>query len=308
MQPQARHLSDASHDRALVIGASGLVGRALTARLADRAVPVFRSRPVLGGLRFDAETDPPVALLRAADRVSVVYMLHGVVNPDACARDPVGSAAVNVTAMQALVEACWATGALPVFVSSDYVFDGSRGMWREEDALCPTTEYGRQKAAMERWLAASGRPYLVTRLSKVISEDPSVHSVLAQLLPDIRAGRTLRMAIDQVFSPAHVDDVAAALEALPALGLRGVINVAGPEPWSRHDLVALLLDEIRTCAPTIAARLDPISLREVPFLEPRPLNTSLDTSRLEALRPGGFRSMRSVAVAIAEAAFRPRPA
>lgn len=280
------------------------MGRALAARLGPlRAVPAYRTRPVAGGLRFDAGVDEPRRLFAAAGPVDVVYLLHGAVNPEACARDPAGSAAVNVAGMQALVEAAWAAGALPVFASSDYVFDGTRGLRQEDEAQCPTTEYGRQKAAVERWLAASGRPHIVARLSKVVSEDPGVHSVLAQLLPDIRRGATLRMATDQIFSPAHVDDVADALAALPDLAVRGILHVAGPRPWSRHDLTATLLRAIGARAPGITAPLTPISLREIPFQEARPLNTSLDTSRIEALRPGRFRPMEDVAEAIADAAF-----
>jgi dTDP-4-dehydrorhamnose reductase len=280
----------------------------LAARLGTaRAVPVFRTRPVAGGLRFDAGIDPPSALFTAAGPVGPVFLLHGAVNPEACARDPAGTAAVNVTAMQALIEAAWAAGALPIFASSDYVFDGTRGKRREHEAQCPTTAYGRQKAAVEQWLAASGRPHIVARLSKVVSEDPALHSVLAQLLPDIRAGAVLRMATDQVFSPAHVEDVAAALAALPAMRVRGILHVAGPVPWSRHDLTAALLRAIARRTP-VTARLERISLRDIPFLEPRPLDTSLDTARIEALRPGGFRSMEQVAEAIATAAFGPAKA
>lgn len=282
------------------------MGRALTACLGPAsAVPVFRTRPVAGGLRFDAGVDAPAGLFAAAGEIQAAYFLHGTVNPEACARDPQGSAAVNVTGMQALIEAAWQAGALPIFASSDYVFDGTRGMRREEEAQSPTTEYGRQKAAVEQWLAASGRPHLVARLSKVVSEDPSVHSVLAQLLPDIRRGAELRMATDQIFSPAHVDDVAEALAALPALPARGILHVAGPRAWSRHDLTALLLRAVQARAPGITARLTPISLRDVTFLEARPLNTSLDTARIEALRPGRFRPMEQVAEAIAATAFAP---
>lgn len=305
MQPQEGALTATSPGRALILGASGFVGRALLERLGPaRAVGAFHARPLPGGVHFDAMTGTLADLVqRAGGDIGVLYMLHGAVNPEACARDPAGTAAINVAGVQRLVTEAQEMGILPVFISSDYVFDGTRGLRREDEAQCPNTEYGRQKAAVERWMQGLEGRWLVARLSKVVGEGADVHSVLGQLLPDIRRGAPLRMATDQIFSPAHVEDVAAALAALPALEARGIVNVAGPTPYSRHDLTALLLAALRRREPGLTATLVPISLREIPFLEQRPLNTSLDTSLLEGLMPGAFRPMPQVCAAIAEAAF-----
>lgn len=305
MQPSEVGLSGPAAGRALVLGASGFVGQGLLRALGEgRAIGTYHARPIPNAVPFDARTDDLATLLaRAGEGISRLYLLHGAVNPEACARDPVGTAAVNVSGVKRLVSDALNRGILPVFASSDYVFDGTRGLRTEDEPQCPNTEYGRQKAEVEQWMQALDAPCIVARLSKVVGEGEGVHSVLGQLVPDIRRGATLRMATDQVFSPAHVDDVATALAELPAYGMRGIINVAGPAPWSRHDLTALLLSSIRRRAPEIEAKVVPCSLREVPFLEQRPLNTSLSTTRLQGVLPWRFRSMEEVCDRLAAAAF-----
>jgi dTDP-4-dehydrorhamnose reductase len=298
--------SEVGLNRALVLGASGFVGRALLAALGPEAVGTHHARPWPGSIPFDATRDDLPALLdRAGGGIGRLYLLHGAVNPEACAADPAGTAAINVAGVQRLVADAVARGILPIFVSSDYVHDGTRGGRTEAEPLTPNTEYGRQKAAVEQWMAGLGAPWLVARLSKVVGEAEGVHSVLGQLLPEIRRGATLRMATDQVFSPAHVEDTARALAELPGLGARGVVNVAGPVAWSRYDLTACLLAAIRRRDPAITASLVPCSLREIPFREQRPLNTSLDTTKLQSLLPWRFRPMEEVCERIAETAFGP---
>src|SRR6185312_234130 len=106
-------------------------------------------------------------LKRSLDgEVSHVFLTHGAVNPELCARDPVGTAKVNVESVTRLLAEIMAAGATPIYLSTDYVFDGSRPLRREDEPQAPNTEYGRQKAAVERWLQSRTEPWIVARLSK----------------------------------------------------------------------------------------------------------------------------------------------
>ena len=113
----------------------------------------------------------------------------------------------------------------------------------------------------------------------------------------------MRCAVDQIFSPAHVNDTALSMKDLVAVGARGVFNVAGPESVSRYDLAKMLLDAIRPYSPDSLAELIAINLAEIPFYEARPLNTSLDASKLHSAIQRRFRSLESVCKEIAEHNF-----
>lgn len=286
--------------KSLILGASGFVGRALTRLIGhDRAVPVFCSRPIAGGIQFDASRESPGDLFaRAGDGVGVVYLLHGIANPDVCARDPAATARINVEGMKALIDEAIARSIVPIFTSSDYVFDGRQGSYDEHAPLSPSTEYGRQKAAIERHVLDRGCG-LVLRLSKVVGEHPVRQTVIGELVEPLMRGDRLRMASDQVFSPAHVDDIARALDWLPGQRQAGILNLAGARSWSRYDLACRLFAALRERNPRVRGEVTPCRLSDLPFVETRPLNTSLNTATLHGLLPFAFRSMDDVCEAAA---------
>jgi dTDP-4-dehydrorhamnose reductase len=296
--------------RAIVIGASGFVGRTILSQLGpDRAIGTGHRNSGAGLVHFDALEHGFADLEREMHRrmhkdVSHVFIAHGAINPEQCARDPVGTARINVESITRLISDVIAAGLVPVFLSTDYVFDGTKGLRDEDEPQSPNTEYGRQKAAVEQWLQSLPEPWLIARLSKVVSGDRNIHSVLGQWVNDIHDGRLMRSATDQIISPLHVDDIAGALIELAEKGSTGIYHVAGPDPISRYDLNKLLVGCIQAVDPDVRAVVEPCSLREIKFLEQRPLNTSLSTEKLQKTVDHPLRSMAQVCREIAEAHFK----
>ena len=289
---------------AFVVGGSGFVGQRLVALLGTRAVGTFNRHPFPGGLHFDARTDRLSDLLaRAKQPVSHVFVPYGTIDMEGCARDLEGTAKVNVDTVVAVLEDILAAGAVPIFVSTDYVFDGTRGPWRETDEPHPRMAYGAQKLAVERWLEGQPGRWLIVRLSKVVSGDPATHGMIGQWISEIRAGKPQRCATDQVFSPAWVDDVAGAMIKLAGTDAAGRYHLGGPQPFSRYDLLSLLISEIRKVAPEIAPTLTRCGLHDLPFLEKRPLCTALAIDKLQAKIAWRFRSMADVCREAAVAQF-----
>jgi dTDP-4-dehydrorhamnose reductase len=292
--------------RAVVIGASGFVGRAILSQLGpERAIGTGNSHAGVGLVRFNALAHG-FAHLKQNMRGDFTHVIlaHGAINPEQCARDPAGTAKINVDSITRLMSEVIEAGLTPVFLSTDYVFDGTRGLRTEDEAQCPNTEYGRQKAAVEQWLRARSEPWLIARLSKVVSGNRNIHSVLGQWVNDIVDGRPMRSATDQIFSPLHVDDVAAAIIKLAEQGDTGIYHVAGPDALSRYDLNKLLVGCIQVVDPGVRAAVEPCSLRDIKFLERRPLNTSISVEKLRNAVDTPLRSMARVCREIAEAQFK----
>ncbi len=286
--------------RLLILGASGFVGRHLYDRLGpERAVATFHSAPFPGGVRFDAGgMRLRDTLLRGAHGLKAAFLLHGRTKIDDCARDPEGSARVNAEGMMRAIDDLMEAGVKPLYASTDAVFDGSRGGWTEDDPPNPTLTYGRQKAAVEAYLRDKPVPWIVARLSKVVGSDDTGHSLLGEWIRQIEAGETIRCATDLVFTPAHVDDVAAALIRLAGEEFSGVFNVCGPQSMSRMALLQFLIDEVRRYR-DVQPRIVPCSIRDFPFVEPRPLDGSMLPDKLYRALGSRFRDMRSVCAELA---------
>ncbi len=268
--------------RALVIGASGLVGGALARTLEAEgwAVVGTAHTRTQSGLRvLDLADARAVSDAVASVAPHVVFLAAAFTNVDACEDDPARARRVNVDGPRAVAKACHAIGAELVFYSSEYIFDGTAGPYREADATNPVNVYGETKLEAERAIEASGVEALIIRTTGVYGWDRTSKDFAMQLWQRVSAGEVLRVPSDQVSTPTLVDNLAEISVRLVELGLGGIVHVAGRDRISRADFARRLVS-------TFA--LDGALIHAVPTAElgqraRRPLSGGLLTERMLGL-------------------------
>jgi dTDP-4-dehydrorhamnose reductase len=274
----------------LLLGASGSFGPALAQAFGARvAVRTYLSKPVAGGVRFDAASSPVDELLAPlAERPHAALILFGETRIDACAKEPGRTARINVDAVARVARELAARGVKPVFFSSDAVFDGTRAHWSEEDAPRPILTYGRQKLRAEGMISALREPWLIVRLPKLLS------GMVDGWVKELGEPKRILCATDQFFTPADEADAAQAVAALVDLDVRGLVHLPGPERLSRRALLEAVLGEVRGFFRPRAEIVD-CSLADIPVLEPRPLDASLRSVRLAGLKVPALRPASAAA-------------
>lgn len=194
-----------------------------------------------------------------------------------CARDPEGSARVNVTGTVALAGRLLDRGIPVLFLSTDKVFDGSRPLVPADTSPCPVSEYGRQKAAAEAALGAKmreGAPVAILRLAKVVS--PGIE-LLRQWLVSLRAGKPIRAFHDMMMAPTPVALVAQAIERLLAEPNSGIYQLTGPRDIA-YSQVALHLARSVGADPALVEAVSAYSAGLPPGSTAA--NTTLDSTAL----------------------------
>jgi dTDP-4-dehydrorhamnose reductase len=266
--------------RTAVIGAEGFLGHAFLEayrRVHPGAIGTVRGAPSSGLAHFDL-ADPggrPPSLADTGHREALI--LAGVGSIVRCERDPAGTRAVNVEGTVRCAEALLAAGVRPVFFSSDYVFDGSRGGYRETDAPAPGTEYGRQKAETEaRLIEVSGGDCRILRLSKIYAVERGGRTLLDEMAARLVAGDGVDAADDSIFCPTLREDLVAAVALVQARDLRGIVHVCGPEARSWHDLASALVSALGV-AQSLVRRC---SIDDIHRDPQRPKNISMRNERL----------------------------
>ena len=294
----------ADNPAVLLLGASGFLGPALAeASGPGGAIATHCRNPRPGSLYFDARESPVAGLLTGLrGRPKAAIIMLGITAIDACARDPNGTAAVNVHGVIRVIDELRALAIAPVFVSSDGVFDGGRGMWCEADAPAPILEYGRQKLAVERYVSSLPPPWLVVRLPKMLDPARNPRCMLTGWVEALGREKKILCATDQYFTPAAAPDVARALATLVRQNAQGVYHLGGPQRLSRRDLLdAVVAEYVRHAVPR--AQIVSCSLRDIGVLEPRPLDNSLDSSRFAQAFQCPFSNPKTVATAAVQAFF-----
>ncbi len=263
-------------DRVLLVGAAGLVGSHVRAALAGRdVVATFHHRPIDGGVFLDVTDAAAVRGLVAATRPTAVVLAAADPYVERCELEPEATWRINVDAAATVRDSAREHDALFVVFSSEYVFDGTAGTYREDDERRPLNEYGRQKVALED-LARELPRHLVLRISGVFGRQSAGRNFVLQLLDAVRAGQEFDVPSDQLITPTDAISLGRAVVELVDGGHVGVFHAAGPEILRRTEFARLVLD---------AFGLPPSLLRARPTAElglaaSRPLRAGLSVQKL----------------------------
>lgn len=276
--------------RLLITGASGQLGGYLLRELAGKGLAVVawsgsRRGDLFGFPLRPVDLADPKIVEREFSLASPTHVIHaGAVTRLADAhRDPEWADRVNHGGTTTLTNAASARGAGLFFISTDLVFDGCQGDYREDDPANPLSMYGRTKAAAEKAVLRYGL-HTVVRVSLLFG--PTVigrQSFFDEQVAALRQGRRVSLFEDEWRTPLSYQTAARSLLALvaqdrPPVGAAnggGIIHLGGPERLSRVEMGGRLADHLGCNRSAIM----PATRESASGPEPRPRDTSLDCSR-----------------------------
>jgi dTDP-4-dehydrorhamnose reductase len=257
-----------------VIGASGYIGAHLFRKYRETfadCIGTGFSRLSQGLTEFDLRNPEKTSLRLQETGHQAVIISSAMPNVGWCESHPTESYALNVQGTLKLAKLLASTPIKLYFMSSDYVFDGKTGGYTDQAKTCPVTEYGRQKAEVERELPNILDNYAILRLSKIYGTSWKDKTLIDDLASSLLKGQKLTVATDQFFSPTHVDDVVAMTLEVQNADARGVINLCHSQAYSRQQIAQKLVDALGV----FPELLHSAKLHSIPGMENRPLNTSL---------------------------------
>jgi len=267
----------------LVLGANGLIGQRIGRLLDTRGDPwrgTGRTRAGAGLIPLDITDPAAVAAAFEAVRPGVVYHAANLAGGvDFCESRPDEAAAFHRDATRALVAQCRAHDALLVFISTDYVFDGTSGPNREDDPKHPLNRYGAFKLEAEHLIVSGLDRHVIVRTTNVFGWDPETvtPNFVMGLARTLSAGKPMNVPSFLWGNPTDATDLAAALVELAVKPAHGVWHVVGSSFVDRFAWAT------RACE---VLGLDAALLREVagppPGMVPRPLRSWLSTDKFRA--------------------------
>ena len=258
--------------RILVTGAEGILGTAIRERLASGNTLYLWGRDEVDvrdrervfasakGIEFDSVIH--AAAMTAVDRCETELELAMVTNRD-------GTRHVAALAQE--------RGATLVYVSTDYIFDGTKeGPYVEDDPPKPINAYGRSKLAGEEAARETSEKTLVVRTSWVFGEGGK--NFVDAIAEKLQRGEAPQVVTDQRGSPTYARDLARGIEKLLRLGATGTVHVTNSGSTTWHGFAVEIARYLGSPLPVRETTSDAF-VRPAP----RPKNSVLSGERFRAL-------------------------
>ena len=244
----------------------------------------YQSRPIsppdVTPLALDLADEK--AIEDAVEKIQPGVIIHAAAwtHIDECEKDPERAFHINATATEILAELTSRLGCRLVFVSSDMVFDGETGDYKEDDDTRPINIYGKTKLMGEKFIRSVCQNYVIAR-SALIYGHPMTNagSFSETMLQTLRRGKIMPLFTDQFRTPILVQNLAQALLEIAGMTVTGTIHLGGGQRVDRYTFGRRLAVLNRFSE----AQCRAVSMADIPLAAPRPRDVSLNIHKANRL-------------------------
>ena len=266
----------------LVTGASGLLG----SRVAELALSeghevysAFNQHTINHGYPVRMDLTDLDSCRRVFENVRPEAVIHSaaLTNVDLCEVEKETAWRINVYGTELIARLCKEFNCFMVFISTDYVFNGERGLYSEEDQPDPINYYGYTKLKAEEAVRGILNDYCIVRTSVIFGSKPAAGKINFALwiLESLKQKRRINVVVDQINSPTLNTNLAEAILEILDRKLMGLYHIAGATPISRYDFACLLAEEFKLERELI----QPTTSDKINWIAKRPKNASLNVAK-----------------------------
>jgi len=268
----------------LVTGASGLLGSKvaeLTFSEGHDVYSAFNKHTINHGSPVRMDLTDLDSCRRVFENIRPEAVVHSaaLTNVDLCEVEKETAWRINVYGTELIARLCKEFNCFMVFISTDYVFNGEKGLYSEEDQPDPINYYGYTKLKAEEAVRSILNDYCIVRTSVIFGSKPAAGKINFALwiLESLKQKRRINVVVDQINSPTLNTNLAEAILEILDRKLMGLYHIAGATPISRYDFACLLAEEFKLERELI----QPTTSDKINWIAKRPKNASLNVAKAQ---------------------------
>ncbi len=263
----------------LVTGSAGLIGSQVVQDLAQQNHTVYScyhdAKPEHGTpTKLDITNQNEIKDTINDLKPDSIIHLAAMTGVDQCETQQDLAMKINSEATEIIAREASNQKAFFVYVSTDYIFDGKRGMRKEDDTPQPLGFYGKSKLSGERALNRLASPYAIARTSTPFGWHSTKKSFPVWVKENLESEKEIPVLVDQFTSPTYVPNLSAMLIEVAKRQIPGIIHLAGATRISRYDLAELVAENLNLDKKLLI----PTKTEEMNWKAQRPKDSSLDVS------------------------------
>ena len=272
----------------VLTGASGLLGRAIMAELSSdfNIIGLGLTRIHSGIQKLNLINTESVSAFLKTIQPHIIIHSAAERRPDISQNDPEGTVALNVEATRHLAKLASQMGSWMIYLSTNYVFDGTDPPYRPTDEANPLNFYGQSKFDGENVIRSETNQACILRLPALYGQVEFLSETsITQISEQIQSSDKIRIDHWAIRRPTWVNDVATVCRQIIEYRLsepdfNGIYHWSANEPMTKYQ-IAQTMGEVLNCS---TSHLVPDT--ELPVGAPRPKNCQLDCSDLATLGIG----------------------
>jgi dTDP-4-dehydrorhamnose reductase len=239
--------------KVLITGANGLLGQHLTKILLDRNYQVVATSRGESRLPFqpsdnytycemDVANAMDTLLVMEQEKPDVVVHAAAMTQVDDCELRPQQCEKINVQGTSQILTDAEAFSSHFVYISTDFVFDGEKGNYAEEEDTKPISIYGFSKLQAESMVQTSTIPFSIVRTWLVYGNllKGTRSNIVSWVKESLEQGKTIQVVSDQVRTPTYVEDLAKGIALIIEKKATGIYHISG------KDLLRNFLNRVKT--------------------------------------------------------------
>ncbi len=272
----------------MLTGASGLLGRKILENLEkrkDKVIAIYNRNPItprspnILAIRLDFSKTIELEDLIMKNKPEIIIHTAALTNVDECEVDKEKAWRINVEATRSIVRAAKVVKSYIVYVSTDYVFDGEKGLYTERDLPNPINYYGLTKLIGEELVRSSDLLYTIVRPSAIYGIGGSKKSFAEYVIKKLLRGEEVYALTDQYVSPTLNTLLAEAIIEIIDMKPMGILHVAG-ERMNRYEFAVKVAETLNLPKD----KIHKASIKDMKHWKAkRPRDSSLNTDKARRL-------------------------
>jgi dTDP-4-dehydrorhamnose reductase len=234
--------------KVLITGANGFLGYYLVQQLLQKGYDVIATGkgncrlPFAGADRFsyvNMDFTDPFAVHDVFEKFTPEVVVHAgaMSKPDECELNQMQAYIVNVEGTVTLLLNAAEQKSFFVFVSTDFVFDGEKGMYSEDDTPSPVNYYGKTKLEAEDAVRDYEYAWSIVRTVLVYGKPVSGRdNILTIVKQKLEKGETYNVVDDQVRTPTYVEDLASGIVTIIEKKATGTWHLSGSDIMTPYQM------------------------------------------------------------------------
>ena len=260
----------------LIIGVDGLIGNSIYQHLVvgkHNVIGTTRRKTKKKGAHHHLDLSEDVSDWQCPESVDTCIFCASVTNLELCEENPSETNAINIDATLSIIEKLGKENIHVIYLSTNLVFNGTKPFNRPDDKTYPETEYGRQKAVVEKYLRDYYSDYTIVRISKILYHN---FPLFASWCESLMNGEIIHPFADKVISPVPLGFIVNVLKEIIEKKPTGIFQISGECDVSYAQAALWGAEKLGY----ELSLIDPISVAQSDYSGHVPDDTTLNIERL----------------------------